>query len=134
MVATRAGGADLGEAGQAAGQLLRVDLAVPALPLAGVLVQLGLGGGEQPDLGLDLGGQFGEGDGRVVAVQLEGGAGRGQPLFGPGDPQVPMGGLGDHPDQPGASGSDQRVRVGPAFQDGQVGLAELAGQGLVGSS
>ena len=43
-----------------------------------------------------------------------------------------MGGLGDHPGKPGASGSDQRVRVGPALQDGQVGRSELAGQRATG--
>jgi hypothetical protein len=45
--------------------------------------QLGLGGAQQPVLAGDLGGQLGEGDRGVVAVQLEGGVGGGQPLGGP---------------------------------------------------
>jgi hypothetical protein len=39
--------------------------------------QLGLGKAQQPDLGLDLGGQISEGDGRVVGVQRQLQAGRG---------------------------------------------------------
>jgi hypothetical protein len=91
--------------------------------------QLGLGGAQQPDLAVDLGGQILEGDGGVVAVQLEGGVGGGQPLLGP------LGALltgrcgGQQPLQPGTAGGHQGMGVGPAFEHGQVGLAELAGQG-----
>jgi hypothetical protein len=43
--------------------------------------QLGLGGAQQADLAGDLGGQILPGDGGVVAVQLQGGVGGGQPLL-----------------------------------------------------
>jgi hypothetical protein len=77
------GATDGGQAGQAADQGRRVDPLVAGLPLAGVPVELGLGGPQQPDLAGDLGGQLGEGHRGVVAVQLEGGVGGGQPLGGP---------------------------------------------------
>ena len=101
--------ADLGQAGQAAGQPCWVDPAVAGLPLGGVAVQLGLGGGKQAELGGDLGGQILEGDGRVVGVQLECGAGTSEPLVGPGRALLAAGGLDDHPGQPGTAGGQQRV-------------------------
>jgi len=64
----------------------------------------------------------------VVGVQLEGGAGGAEPLVGPGRALLAVGGLGDHPGQPGTAGGQQRVGVGVAFQHRQVGLAELASQ------
>jgi hypothetical protein len=62
-----------------------------------VAVQLGLGGGKQPELGGDLGGQILQGDSGVVGVQLECGAGGAKPLGGPGRALLAVGGLGDHP-------------------------------------
>jgi hypothetical protein len=47
-----------------------------------VVVEFGLGGPEQADLGLDLGGQVGEGHSGVVVGQLQRGVGGGQPLGG----------------------------------------------------
>jgi hypothetical protein len=119
----------VGQAGQAAGQRRRVDLPVAGLPLVGVGGQLGLGGAQQADLGLDFGGQVLEGDCGVVAVELEGGAGGGQPLGGPlgalltgrGGPQQPL--------QAGTAHRHQGMGVRPALEHGQVGLAELADQG-----
>ena len=64
----------------------------------------------------------------VVGVQLECGAGGAEPLVGPGRALLAVGGLGDHPGQPGTAGGQQRVGVGVAFQHRQVGLAELASQ------
>jgi hypothetical protein len=55
------GTADGGQAGQAAGKCERVDPAVPGLPLDSVPVQLDLEGAQQPDLGVDFGGQILEG-------------------------------------------------------------------------
>jgi hypothetical protein len=122
------GAADLGQAGQAAGQGGWVDPAVAGLSPGGVGGQLGLGGAQQPDLGGDLGGQVLEGDGGVVAVQLDRGLGDLEPLGGAGRAEVVVGGFGDQPGQPGLPGGQERVGVGVAFQLGQVGLAELADQ------
>jgi hypothetical protein len=47
-----------------------------------VAVELGLGGPEQADLGLDLGGQVTEGHRGMVGVQLQQGAGGLEPLGG----------------------------------------------------
>jgi len=47
-----------------------------------VAVEFGLGGAQQTDLRLDLGGQVGEGHSGVVAVQLQRGVGGGKPLGG----------------------------------------------------
>jgi len=91
--------------------------------------QLGLGGAQQPDLGGDLGGQFLPGDGGVVAVQLERGVGGGQPLGGPVGALLTGRCGGQHPLQPGAARGHQGMGVCPALECGQVGLAELAGQG-----
>jgi hypothetical protein len=77
------GAADLGQAWQAAGQAQRVDPAVAVLALGGVAVQLGLGGPQQADLGVHLGGQIGDGHRGVVAGQLHQGAGGGKPRRGP---------------------------------------------------
>jgi hypothetical protein len=64
----------------------------------------------------------------VVGVQLECGAGGAEPLVGPGRALLAVGGLDDHPGQPGTAGGQQRVGVGVAFQHRQVGVAELASQ------
>jgi len=48
-----------------------------------VQAELGVDGTQQPDLGGDLGGQIGERDRRVIAVELDRGLGSGQPLPGP---------------------------------------------------
>jgi hypothetical protein len=91
--------------------------------------QLGLGGAQQVDLGVDLGSQLLPGDGGVVAVQLQRGVGGGQPLGGP------LGALltgrcgGQQPLQPAAARGHQGMGVRPALEHGQVGLAELADQG-----
>ena len=77
------GAADLGEAGQGAGELAGVDPPVGGLPFGGVGGQLGLDGAQQADLGGDLGGEIGERDGRVLGVELDRGRGGGQPLVGP---------------------------------------------------
>jgi hypothetical protein len=93
-----------------------------------------LGGAQQADLAGDLGGQVLPDYGGVVTVQLECGVGGGQPLGGS------LGALltgrcgGQHSLQPGTAGGHQHMGVGPALEHGQVGLAELAGQGLAGSS
>jgi hypothetical protein len=65
------GTADLGQSGQGAGQAAWIDPAVAGLALAGVAGQVGLGGAQQPHLGGDFGGQISEGDGGVVAVQVQ---------------------------------------------------------------
>jgi hypothetical protein len=101
------GPADGGQAGQAAGQGGWVDAPVAGLPLAGVPLQLGLGGPQQPDLGGDLGSQLGEGDGGVVAVQLQGGLGSRAPLGGPAGALLAVGGLGDQAGKPGSAGGQQ---------------------------
>jgi hypothetical protein len=99
-----------------------------------VEVEFGLGSPQQPDLAGHLGGQLGEGNRGVVAVQLECGVGGGQPVGGP------LGALltgrcgGQHPLQSGMARGHQGMGVCPALEHGQVGLAELAGQGLAGSS
>lgn len=132
MVATSAGAADLGQAGQAAGQRCRVDLLVGGLPGGGVGGQLGLGGlggMQQADLGSDLGGQVAPGDGGVVAVQVHRGSGSGQPLLRPCRAVLAAGGGADALCQAGVPGAQQRVRVRPALQHGQVGAAEVADQG-----
>ena len=126
--------ADLGQAGQAAGQPCWVDPAVAGLPLGRVAVQLGLGGGKQAELGGDLGGQILKGDSGVVGVQLQRGAGGAKPLLGPGRALLAVGGLGDHLLQPSSPGSNQRVGIGVAFQHRQVGLAEFASQWRLGMS
>jgi hypothetical protein len=64
----------------------------------------------------------------VVGVQLQRSPGGSQPLLGSRGSQVPTRCLGDHPGQPGAAHGQQRVRVGVAFQDRQVGHDELADQ------
>ena len=125
--------ADLGDAGQAAGQLVGLDLAVG--PLAGPLVDLLLGqhSAQQADLGGQLGGQLGVGHGGVVAVQGDRGLG---------DPDPPASaclgrGRGESParrqqlgDAVGA-GVQQRAGVAVALQHGQVGDAQLAGEHVV---
>ena len=101
------GAADGGQAGQAAGKCERVDPAVADLPLGSVAVQLDLDGAQQPDLGGDLGGQILEGDGRMLAVQLQRGLGGGQPLGGAGGALLAVGGLGDQAGQPSSASSYQ---------------------------
>jgi hypothetical protein len=61
--------------------------------------QLRLGGAQQADLGVDLGGQSFEGDRGMVGVQLQGGLGGGQPLGGAGGALVAHGGRVDKPGQ-----------------------------------
>jgi hypothetical protein len=88
-----------------------------------VAIQLGLGGGKQAQLGVDLGGQILKGDSGVVGVQLQRGAGGAKPLLGPGGALLAVGGLGDYLVQASSPGSDQPVGIGIAFQDRQVGVA-----------
>jgi hypothetical protein len=90
--------------------------------------QFGLGGAQQPDLGHDLGGEILEGDGGVIGVELDRGAGRGQPLLGAGDTLLAVGGGGEHLDQAGPAGGEQHVGAGVALEHGQVGLAQVAGE------
>jgi hypothetical protein len=68
----------------------------------------------------------------MLAVQLQRSVGGGQPLGGPLSTQVAVGGSGDHPDKPGPAGGQQGVGIGVAFQHGQVGVAEVAGQRAAG--
>ena len=88
--------------------------------------QLGLGGAQQPDLAGDLGGQILEGDGGVIAVQLQGGVGGGQPLLSSLGALLTGRCAGQHSLQPGTADGHQRLGVRPALEDRQVGLAELA--------
>jgi hypothetical protein len=115
------GPADLGQAGQRAGQPERVDPAVAVLALVGMGVQFGLGGPQQTDLGVDLGvdlgGQVGHGDRRVVGIQLQRGVGGGQPVAGTLGALVAGGGPRDQPGKPGLAVSQQGVGVAAgAFQ------------------
>ena len=65
------GAADVGDAGQGAGEPGGVDPPVGGFAFGGVGGELGLDGTQQADLGGDLGGQVGEGDGWVAGVELE---------------------------------------------------------------
>jgi hypothetical protein len=123
------GPADGGQAGQAAGQGRGVDPLVAGLPLPGVPLQLGLGSPQQPDLAGHLGGQLGEGNRGVVTVQLQCGAGGGQPVGGPLGALLTGRCAGQHLLQSGMARGHQRMRVRPALEHGQVGLAELTDKG-----
>jgi len=94
--------------------------------------QLGADGLQQPHLAGHLGGQVGEGDGGVIAVELKRGCRGGPPVIGPGGALLSLGGLGDHRQQSGSPGSQQRPRVCPPFQHCQVGLGQVPGQRAVG--
>ena len=83
---------------------------------------------QQAHLGDDLGGELGEGDRRVAGIQGEGSLGRGHPLAGPLVAQVVMRCPGDQHGQPPGAGLYQHIRIGEAFQHGQVGNAEVAGE------
>jgi hypothetical protein len=82
MVAVRAGPPIWARPGRERASLSGPGPAVAVLPLGGMALELSLGGPEQADLGLDLGGQVGEGHRGVVVVQLQQGVGGGQPLGG----------------------------------------------------
>jgi hypothetical protein len=105
-----------------------VDGAVAGFAFGGVGGQFSLGRAQQPDLGADLGGQAGEVHGWVAVVQLQRSPGGVQPLAGAVGALVAMRRLGDHRGQLGLPGPGQGARVGVAFQDGQVGGAQVAGQ------
>jgi hypothetical protein len=101
-------GADLGEPGQRPGQLVWVGLHIVLLAGGGVGGQFGLDGAQQPDLGGDLGGQFGERHRRVVPVKL-GGCGCGiAPLPGAVVPLLVVRDRGDQLGKPGLAGGQQR--------------------------
>src|SRR6266568_4203379 len=76
------GPTDLGQAGQGAGQLERARPGGSSTPAGRHGARAQLGGPEQADLGLDLGGQVGEGHRGVVVVQLQRGVGGVEPLGG----------------------------------------------------
>ena len=78
------GAADLGDAGQGAGEPGGVDPPVAGLAFGGVGGELGLDGAQQADLGGDLGGQVGERDRRVAGVELERRLGGGRSTRRPG--------------------------------------------------
>ena len=122
------GPADGGQPGQRPGQLGRAGLAVAAFAFGGVGGQPGADGAQQPDLGGDLGGEAGEVDGGVAAVELQGGAGGLEPLAGASGAQVVIRGLGDHRGQLILPGPGKGTRVGVAFQDGQAGGAGVPAQ------
>jgi hypothetical protein len=78
------GTADLGQAGQGAGEPGGVHLLVVALAVGGVGGEFCLDGAQQPDLGGDLGGQAGEVDGGVAGVEVKRCPGGIEPLAGAG--------------------------------------------------
>ena len=90
--------------------------------------ELGLNGTQQPDLGGDLGGQVGEGDGWVAVVEGERCLCCGDPLGGPLGTVVTVGGLGDERAESLDTQLDQDVGVGPAFQHGEVADPEIPRQ------
>jgi hypothetical protein len=128
MVATRAGSAVVARPGRLGARPPGRPL-VAGLPLPGGGGQLGVGGAQPADLAGGLGGQLGAGDRGVIAVQLECGPGGGQPLLGSLGALVTGRCGGQHPLQPGTARGHQGMGVRPALQHGQLGLAELAGQG-----
>jgi hypothetical protein len=98
-----------------------------------VAVEFGLGGPEQADLGVDLGGQVGEGHRGVVAVQLQRGVGGGKPLGSALGALLTVRSLGDQPAKPDLANPEQGVGVGAgALQHRQVGVAEVTCQGAGG--
>ena len=120
------GTADVGQAGQGPGQPGGVDRAVVVLAVGGVGGEFGGDGAQQPDLGGDLGGQAGEIGGGVPVVEFQRCPGGIEPLAGAFGVLVVAGGLGDQSSQPGQASPGQGSGVGVAFQDGQVGGAEVA--------
>jgi len=64
----------------------------------------------------------------VIGVQLDRGGRGSPPLLRPVGAQVAVGGLHDQRGQPGRPGGQQRPRVGPPFQDGQIGHPQVTGQ------
>nr|WP_308259611.1 hypothetical protein [Pseudonocardia sp. H11422] len=122
------GGADAGQAGQAARQAGGVGLPVGVLAVRGVHGQLGGDRAQQPDLGGDLGGQIGERHRRIGPVELDRRRGRRPPGLGPLGALLPMRSLLDHAPKPGGSGGEQHARIGPPRQHRQVGRSEIPGQ------
>ena len=106
---------------QAPGQLLGINRSIALL--SGLLVegQLGLERLEEPDLGGHLGSQVGEGHAGVLAIELEGAVGCGQPFSARSGLMLAMGARGDDLGEPSLAHFDQFMGVGPAFEDIQVG-------------
>ncbi len=120
--------ADLTQAGQSAGELAGVGPSVGGFPFGGVDRQFRLDRAQQPYFGGDLGGEVSECHRRMIVVELDRSLGAGQPLLGPRGALMIARRLDDHRGQPGLAQPQQRPRVCPPFQDGQVGLAQIAGQ------
>src|SRR5579884_4202957 len=87
--------ADGGDTGQAAGELVRVDLEVGLFASRLVGGQFGLGGLREANLGDHLGGTVIEGEGRMVTVELEREVGGVEPGLGALLAEMPAGGLDD---------------------------------------
>jgi hypothetical protein len=127
--------ADLGDAGQAAGQLVGLDLAVG--PLAGLLVGLLLAKhrAQKPDLGGQLGSQILVGHDGVVAVQGHRSLGNPQPGTRPSlglDHGEAARRAGEqHLGDPLRPGLQQRAGVAVLLEHGQVPDTHLAGEHII---